>query len=289
MKETRYYHIADQVISITGELSPLIERIGGLDVFETSAQPSALNVYIYQALPQKFEGNCFYTMDTEQLSIQFKSQQSDYGILMNDKRTSVTLLSIKYDIENKCCYIHGLPDVTMTRLALWLVFGWSVIEKQTIAIHASSIVYKDKAVLFLGESGVGKSTHSRLWLENIKGVTLLNDDSPILQVKKGITLAYGSPWSGKTPCFCPIVKEVAAIIRLSQFQDNVIQPLNVHEAIGALYPSFPPCIMQNIYFEKFVYHILSGVLSHVPVYSLKCQPNAGAALLAFHSVFGAGK
>jgi hypothetical protein len=286
MKETRYYKIAGQVISVTGDLSPLIEKVGGFDVFETSSQPFILDVHIDQTFPEKFEGYCFYTMDTEQLSIQFKCQKYGYGILMKDKSTSVPLLSVKYNTENKYCYLNGLPDVNTIRLALWFVFGWAVIEDQTIAIHASSIVYRNKAVLFLGESGVGKSTHSRLWLENIKDVTLLNDDSPVLQVKERKTFAYGSPWSGKTPCFCSMVKEVAAIIRLSQFHDNTIQSLNIHEAIGAIYPSLPPSIVQNFCFERFVYHILSGILSHIPVYSLKCQSNEKAALLAFHSVFG---
>ena len=58
-------------------------------------------------------------------------------------------------------------------------------RKDTLAIHSSCIVYRDKAVLFLGESGTGKSTHTRLWRENIPEAVLLNDDSPMIRVEDG--------------------------------------------------------------------------------------------------------
>ncbi len=58
---------------------------------------------------------------------------------------------------------------------------------------------RQEAVMFLGESGTGKSTHSRMWLENIEGSTLLNDDAPAVRISADGTTAYGTPWSGKTP------------------------------------------------------------------------------------------
>lgn len=40
-----------------------------------------------------------------------------------------------------------------------------------------------------------------LWINNIKGAELLNDDNPVLRIKDdGSMWIYGSPWSGKTDC-----------------------------------------------------------------------------------------
>ena len=36
-------------------------------------------------------------------------------------------------------------------------YGLMTVRKDTVALHGSCIVYKGKAVLFLGESGTGKS------------------------------------------------------------------------------------------------------------------------------------
>lgn len=84
-----------------------------------------------------------------------------------------------------------------------LIFALSVaaVGKGILLIHASTIRYRGKAVMFLGESGTGKSTHSRMWLENIEGSTLLNDDAPAVRISADSTTAYGTPWSGKTPCY----------------------------------------------------------------------------------------
>ena len=274
-------------MSVTGILSPMMERIGGFNVFETNnTQPSVVDVHIQQSHPENFQGLSFYTMETDQLSIQFMHRRYGYGILMRDKVSTVPLLSVRYETENNYCLINGYSNESIVRLALWLVFGWSVIESKTVAVHASTVVCQNKAILFLGESGVGKSTQSRLWETNIPGVELLNDDSPILCIKDNRIIAYGSPWSGKTPCFRQMAKEVAAIIRISQHPENVIKKLSIHEAIVALYPSLPPCIAANPFFEKFVYDFLSGVLSKIPVFSLKCLPNDQAALLAFRTIFG---
>ena len=57
-------------------------------------------------------------------------------------------------------------------------------------LHSVMVVKDGKAVLCLGESGTGKSTHTRLWRENIEGAHLLNDDSPILRVVDGTPYAY---------------------------------------------------------------------------------------------------
>lgn len=62
------------------------------------------------------------------------------------------------------------------------MFNIAAVARQAIAIHSSVISLNGGAVLFLGESGTGKSTHTRLWREHIPGAELLNDDSPIVRI-----------------------------------------------------------------------------------------------------------
>ena len=92
-------------------------------------------------------------------------------------------------------------DISLLRFGLWIMFGIAIVPLGAIAIHSSVLVKNEGAVLCLGESGTGKSTHTRLWREHIEGTTLLNDDSPIIRMVDGIPTAFGSPWSGKTPCY----------------------------------------------------------------------------------------
>ena len=88
----------------------------------------------------------------------------------------------------------GNWSMRLYRFALWVGYGLMTLPYQTVAIHSSCIVREGKAVLFLGESGTGKSTHTRLWREHIPGAVLLNDDSPMIRVEEvryGHTEAHG--------------------------------------------------------------------------------------------------
>jgi hypothetical protein len=200
---------------------------------------------------------------------------------LNGRFTAITNMD-----ENTSAYL--------LRFYSWIAFSLAALHHQTVAIHASTITYKGKSILFLGESGTGKSTHTRLWLDNIEGSELLNDDSPFIGVKGfevgevgevgeagEIIKVFGSPWSGKTPCYKNQETPVAAIVRLSQAPQNTIRPLKGIAALGALLPSCPPVFAYDKRLQGYISAILSAVLKQVPVYSLQCLPNPEAAHLVF--------
>ena len=62
-------------------------------------------------------------------------------------------------------------DYSFIRFGIWFMLNIVAVQKLTAAVHSSVIVCHDEAVMFLGESGTGKSTHTRLWRENIEGAT----------------------------------------------------------------------------------------------------------------------
>ena len=98
-----------------------------------------------------------------------------------------------------------------------LMFAFATASKDTLLMQSSVTVKDEKAFLFLGKSGTGKSTHSQLWINNIDGCELLNDDNPVLRVMDdGSVRVFGSPWSGKTPCYRNLDYPVSAIVDLHQ-------------------------------------------------------------------------
>ena len=182
----------------------------------------------------------------------------------------------------------GVVDTSPSfmRFGLWFVFNIATVQHLTAAVHSSVIVKDSRAVMFLGESGTGKSTHTRLWRETIEGATLLNDDSPFVAVKDGRAVVYGSPWSGKTPCYKAQCYPLQAIVRLSQAPHNRMRRLRAVEAIGALLPSLPPAFAFDRELEEHTLALLSAVLCGVKVYHLECLPNHEAAELSYNTIFG---
>lgn len=172
------------------------------------------------------------------------------------------------------------------RFGLWMVYNIVAAQRGIAAIHASVLVHGGGAVLCLGESGTGKSTHTRLWQEHIPDTRLLNDDSPLVLIHDGQALVHGSPWSGKTPCYRNERYPIRAFVRLSQAAENRIEQLAVLHAYAALQPSFPPSFAHEERLADRINALLSELLRRVPVYRLACLPDADAAKLACKTIFG---
>ena len=137
-----------------------------------------------------------------------------------------------------------------------------------------------KGYLFLGHSGTGKSTHARMWLEAFEDAWLLNDDNPILRVmENGEVRVYGSPWSGKTPCYNNAYARVGGIVKLSQAPHNKIRTLSLPEAYAYMLSSASGLKMEK-QMADCMYETIKHVITHVKCYHLACLPNTEAAEVA---------
>lgn len=180
-----------------------------------------------------------------------------------------------------------VDDAVLLRYVLWTAYGIAALHRCAVPVHSSVVVCDGKAVLCLGESGTGKSTHTRLWRENIAGSFLLNDDSPIVRAEDDGIYAYGSPWSGKTPCFRQERYPMAALLRIVQRPENTIKHLGIVEAFAALQPSCPPVLAHDEGCMDMTVDFISKVVGAVPVFRLGCLPDAAAAHLSHDTIFPA--
>jgi energy-coupling factor transporter ATP-binding protein EcfA2 len=148
-----------------------------------------------------------------------------------------------------------------------------------VKLHASVIEKEGRALLFLGKSGTGKSTHSRLWQQYVPGCSLLNDDEPVVRVNdKQEVWVYGTPWSGKTPCYRNDEARVAAFVLLHQAPENRLTKLSAKEALFTLFAS-SSMLRSDVQHKNAVFATLAAILEQVPVYRLDCRPDREAVSL----------
>lgn len=170
--------------------------------------------------------------------------------------------------------------------ALMLLFAFSTAASGTLEMHASVVNCEGEGYMFLGKSGAGKSTHSRLWLENIPGSTLLNDDNPVVRVHQdGTVVVYGSPWSGKTPCYKNESVPVRAVVSITQAPHNVLRRVSVPEAYAAIYPSCSGFKADKTMADA-QHAAIAAFCTGVPSYELECLPDADAAWTCFEGTSG---
>ena len=99
---------------------------------------------------------------------------------------------------------------------------------------------RGKRFLFLGESGTGKSTHTRLWRENIAGSKLLNDDSPIVRYEKGACGYMAARGVGRLLVIRRSVIRWPDVYVCHKHRITRYGDLNTLQAYAALHPSAPP-------------------------------------------------
>lgn len=200
--------------------------------------------------------------------------------LSNLSGSECGLIQISKDSRAAKAWIGGTPGERRYALdtALMLLYTLASSKLDTLLVHASTVEYEGRGYLFLGRSGTGKSTHSRLWLEHIKGSELLNDDNPIIRIIDEAIYVYGSPWSGKTNCYRNRRIPVGGIVRLRQASFNRITSPNGIKAYAALLPSCS-CMKWNHDMANAIHSTISKLIERVPVYCLECLPDKEAAIL----------
>ena len=210
-----------------------------------------------------------------------------YQYIIRDVRGRDCCLLIASERFTECrCALNG--DWTMRSFglndALMLIFAFAGSYRQTMLVHASCIMLGDTAYPFIAQSGTGKSTHSSLWMKYIEGAELLNDDNPIIRIlDDGRPYIYGSPWSGKTPCYRNRRARLGAVTRIDRATENSIERLKPVQAFASLLPA-----CSSMKWDSAVYNNLCDAVTRViettPVYTLHCRPDEEAARVCYEKL-----
>ena len=146
-------------------------------------------------------------------------------------------------------------------------------------LHSCVLDYEGNAYAFLGRSGTGKSTHTGLWLQYIKGSDILNGDKPILGVKDNKITVYGTPWMGKEGRGKKGSAPLKALVFLEQAKENSIEKLSTSSASmrlfqQVLFPSDETAATKSL-------ELLDVLVREVPSYLLKCDISETAVKTSF--------
>ena len=169
------------------------------------------------------------------------------------------------------------------RFGLWLLCNAAGLGHGVVSLHAAAISHRGQGVLFLGESGTGKSTHARLWCRHMAATELLNDDNPTIRIQGDTAYAHGTPWSGKTPCYKPQSFPIGGMVRLIQAPENRFHRQEGADAFVALYPGCS-VISQDQDLRARLYDTLVRLAERVPTGILECRPDSDAAILCYRSL-----
>ncbi len=184
-------------------------------------------------------------------------------------------------INDTCDYSFASSAFDNAMILSYITY---TLPHNTLLLHASAILKDGRAHLFLGKSGTGKSTHSRMWQESFADAELLNDDHPVVRRHdSGEVVAYGSPWSGKTPCYRNLSAPLAAIVRIKRAEYNKLSRLAAVRSYASIMTSCSGVQWSRDLIEAKA-KSLESIITAVGCYEMECLPNNDAARCCYESL-----
>lgn len=110
--------------------------------------------------------------------------------------------------------------------AIRLVFLYLAQKRRRLAIHSASLYYKEKAWLFSGSSGAGKSTHTNLW-HDLFQTPVINGDLNLIELTEKGPVIHGMPWCGTSQIADPETYPLGGIILLKKAKNNQCEKLSM--------------------------------------------------------------
>lgn len=164
------------------------------------------------------------------------------------------------------------------------LFYAHAVQCHMIQFHSSLIDYQGHGLMFLGPSGIGKTTQAELW-NQYRDALIINGDIVFVQETEEAFLGWGTPWHGSSP-YCENTNvPVDALIILKQAPENSIRHLEGFEKVTAVSNSvFYPRWLENG--MELCLETLDHLLSKLPVYELSCRPDEEAVELTEKTIFG---
>ena len=208
-----------------------------------------------------------YTSDEENLFVidVLKDKQSHMVLRMRPGTSNVqiqmqgSLTGVDYPLSyptDELIFINRLP------------------QHESVVVHACGVLYRGQVLLFVGESGAGKTTTARLW-QNDPEARVLCDDRIILKKTPDGFWAYGTPWHGDLPAVSNLGAPLSHIYFIHHHPKNILSPISQVRATAMLLTqSFSPlwdkALMEN------TARILHNVIASVPVSSFGFSPDQSA-------------
>lgn len=199
---------------------------------------------------------------------------------------SCCMLQTNNNFTEALCALNGSQEMRRFGLnnALMMMYAFRGSFFNTLLIHASLVRNNGYGYAFIAQSGTGKSTHTSLWLKHIEGSDLMNDDNPIVRIIDNKPMIYGSPWSGKTPCYRNIKAPLGAITKIDRAKQNSVERLSPTIAFSQILPSCSSMKWDKVVFRN-TYDTVIKLIEAIPsVNVLHCLPDEDAARTCYNAI-----
>ena len=167
-------------------------------------------------------------------SIHLEIQESDIEQEIQERKKMFDtswedIILLKESIE-ETILISRANKTYYASLALCRKIIDAVLPYSIFLMHGAVIALGNDSYMFTAPSGTGKTTHIKLWLDNLPDSFVVNGDKPLIKITPSEAIACGTPWCGKEQLGTNTMFHLNAIICMERAEDNSIEEITFPQA-----------------------------------------------------------
>ena len=258
------------------DYSKLSQKIERVNIIRTKAQP-VVNEPLSLVCAERtgfFERRvyCSSTGETQWDFMRSKSNEVLLRYSVNAEWNKITLLQDNTKTQGTVAFEY-----------LAQIMPGVCLKHGILTLHCALVEYNGMSIAICAPSGTGKTTHARLW-RDYKNALILNGDRALCRREEGRWIAYGSPWSGTSGEQINRHAPLKALVILERAEKNSAIRLESTELFAGvfphlLYPSWDKRMLELAMDQ------LEDLLLSVPVYRVKCRPEAEAVDILYQKIW----
>ena len=218
------------------------------------------------------------------IDARFEYTEKYVSEFLSDEAPLFTVSATDAEMDKEC-EISGvrLPYQYVENVVMYRKIAERLCDFSAVVFHGAILEYDGLAYAVTAHSGVGKTTHTRLWLSEFGDkVRILNGDKPIFRMIDGVPYVCSTPWKGKEGYGYNAMRPLGGIAFLARGAENCSRRVDVDDVSMRF--------MNQIYISKTnvlsisrSMRIADEMLSKVPLYELECNMDPEAAHVAFRA------
>ena len=240
--------------------------------------------------------SCPIVCTTDRFNIHDTQDSWSFVSLMDEEIYKIHgkyVLTCARDYSEMTLYISRHPYY-IERIQRWITPGLPISSavraaceagmtmRDGMPLHAALVEKDGYGVVFLGPSGMGKSTQAKLWVEH-QGADFIIGDRPGLRRTDGQWIGFGMPWDGKDGIRQQKQVPIRALISLEQAPENSIRRLTKQEAMIVLLNQVMMPMWDDAAMALLI-PLMGQLATEIPFYHLKNLPNEAATVLTWNTI-----
>jgi hypothetical protein len=154
------------------------------------------------------------------------------------------------------------------------IFPYSILNKGGILFHGVVMEWEGMGIIVGAHSGVGKTTHTKMWKE-YEDAVILNGDRALCYRKEGCWYTCGAPWNGSSGECSNREIAISVIVILEQAGNNQVTYLTpLQGAMELIKLTFAPTWESDL--MNCALDSIDQVVKNIRVIKLSCRPDLDA-------------